>query len=144
MSNRGVGPGSVLVVEANGELRGRMTSWLESSGFAVMACPGPSAPEYGCVGLKRGECPLAKGADLVVLDDWTDADRASAGPAGRWLLRFYARLGLPVLRVSPGKCHQVYGDEYLADVEWPPDRRELVETARSLYRLSPTDRKETE
>jgi hypothetical protein len=127
---------SVLVVEADAELRARMASWLEDAGFVVMSCPGPSAPDYDCVGVRRGECPLAKGADLVVLDVWTDADRAYAGPGGRRLFHFYTRLGVPVLVVHPGRAAESYSDEFLADIDWPPDRRELLENAQSLQRLS--------
>jgi hypothetical protein len=113
-----------------------MASWLEDEGFVVMSCPGPSAPDYDCVGLRRGRCPLARGADLVVLDSWTDADRAYAEPGGRRLLHFYTRVGLPVLLVHPGRPPEFYSDEFLADIDWPPDRRELLETVQSLQRLS--------
>jgi hypothetical protein len=85
----------------------------------AMSCPGPSAPTYDCVGLRRGMCPLAKVADLVVLDNWTDADRAEPGPRDRNLLAFYTRQGLPVLLVRPGACPEFYGDEDAAGIDWP-------------------------
>lgn len=39
---------TVLVVEADPAERERFGSWLEGSGFDVLACPGPTEPDYTC------------------------------------------------------------------------------------------------
>ena len=133
----------MLVVESDPDLRARMASWFEDEGYIAMTCPGPTAPGYDCVGLRSGGCALAKGAQIVVLDSWTDTDRASAGPGGRRLLSFYSRLGLPVVLVQPGRGPEPEADDWLVEVEWPPDRRELLETTAALRRLRADDRTET-
>src|SRR5438067_1513658 len=59
---------SILLVERDKVTADRLAGWLEDAGFDVLACPGPSAPGYRCVGSLRGSCPLVEPVDLVVLD----------------------------------------------------------------------------
>ena len=42
-----------LVVEADRAERERFGTWLERSGFEVLMCPGPTEPDYTCVGPVR-------------------------------------------------------------------------------------------
>jgi hypothetical protein len=92
MTERGV----VLVVASDAELRAGIGSQLEAQGFGVMACPGPTAPEYTCVGDRRGRCPLAEAADAVVLDGWLESDEALDGVPSEELLALYLASGVPV------------------------------------------------
>jgi DNA-binding response OmpR family regulator len=123
----------LLLVEQDDALRHRVAWWLETAGFSVMTCRGPSAPEYECVGFKRGGCPLAHGTDLVVLDVWTAADSAVRGRGGLSLLRYYSGQGLPVVAIRQRDDPlDLRFDSAVASVEWPPDRRELIETVNVL------------
>src|SRR6266511_2742711 len=55
----------VLVVDRDPDTRDRIGAWLEDAGLDVLVCPGPTAPEFTCVGSGEGRCPLARAADLV-------------------------------------------------------------------------------
>jgi DNA-binding response OmpR family regulator len=128
----------VLVVEQDRGLRDRVGKWLEDEGFDVMACSGPSTPEYACVAFRHGGCPLAHGADVVVLDVWTAADAVERGHGGLELLRYYTDRALPVIAVRQRRDPlEVEFDEAVADVEWPPDRDDVVETVRAVLRARP-------
>ena len=59
---------NVLVVGPDPVERTRLAAALEGEGFDVLLCPGPSAPEYGCIGATKGRCPLATDGCVVVLD----------------------------------------------------------------------------
>ncbi len=127
---------AVLVVEQDRLLRDRFTAWLERADYEVMACPGPSRPEFRCIGFDRAGCPLAHGADVVVLDVWTAADAAFKGRGGFHLLRYYGGLGIPIvaLRQSNTSLDDIV-DGVVAEIEWPPDARELCETVGVALQL---------
>jgi hypothetical protein len=88
---------TVLLVRRDDEGRDLMGSWLEASGFDVMACPGPVAPGYVCVGERTGRCPLAEAADVVVLDGRLESGEVPDGTSPYDLLALYLSLGRPVL-----------------------------------------------
>ena len=52
------------MVEPDVELRDVMGNWLEETGYDVLACPGPSTPDYTCVAGRGKSCPLADAADV--------------------------------------------------------------------------------
>jgi CheY-like chemotaxis protein len=79
----------VLIVDRDADTRDRVVRWLEDAGLDVVACPGPTAPEFTCVGSRDGHCPLAQEADLIVLDLWLDSDAAMVGTRAWNLVRFY-------------------------------------------------------
>src|SRR5215207_3021080 len=60
--------GTALIVESDEQEGERLAACLEDDRFEVTLCPGPSGPDYTCVGARTLECPLAKGASVVVLD----------------------------------------------------------------------------
>jgi CheY-like chemotaxis protein len=128
--------GVVLVVEHDPELRDGIGAWLEAEGHEVMACPGPSAPDYGCVGERRGSCPLATAADAVVLDLWLAGDRELVGTGAMELLARYLTLGRPVValaaRAEDDAVSRLFADDPVAVVEWPPERHELCETVEAV------------
>jgi hypothetical protein len=51
-------PTPVLLVEQDPEERDLIGGWLENDGYDVLACPGPSAPDYACIGEEARHCPL--------------------------------------------------------------------------------------
>jgi hypothetical protein len=127
-------PGRVLLVEADPELRDRIGMWLECSGFEVLLCPGPSAPSYTCLASKGRPCALAKGADVVLLDLWLASDNIMLGTTASELLAYYVSNDRPVVVIDPGHEELLaFVDEIAARIEWPPERRELVESVRVAF-----------
>ena len=127
------GQATVLVVQRSDEARGRVGSWLEDTGFEVLACPGPTEPSYRCLAGRGMPCPLAHGADAVVLDLWLDSDMMMEGTSCADLLGYYLRAGLPVLALTHGsEPDHLLCEANLATVAGPLDRREVVETIRAL------------
>ena len=86
---------TVLLVGARRRGRDLMGSWLEASGFDVMACPGPVGPGYVCVGERTGRCPLAEAADVVVLDGRLESGEVPDGTSPYDLLALYRSLDRP-------------------------------------------------
>jgi hypothetical protein len=99
-----------------------------------MGCPGPTAPVFSCIGSKDGRCPLAQEAVLIVLDLWLDSDAAMRGTRAGKLFRFYRSWGKPVVVLTDRHDDATKWVEDLSvpTLDWPPDRRELVETVRVL------------
>jgi len=128
----------VLVVEHDAELRDRMGGWLEEAGFDVLACPGPTGPDYTCVAGRGRPCPLAREADVVVVDLWLASDSVLEGTSGSDLLSYYLGSGKRVVAVAPGQDRgELFKlrEDSLALVDWPPERRELAETVRALTKM---------
>jgi CheY-like chemotaxis protein len=90
----------VLLVEAEPATRRRYADWLEDAGYEVSTCPGPSAPDYTCVGGRRGRCPLIEPADAVVLDLDVDSEIEQEGTSAFELLSLYTTSGKPVVAVG--------------------------------------------
>ena len=102
--------GTVLLVESDAQERERLAACLEGAGFEVTLCPGPSAPDYTCVGSRTLECPLAKGASVVVLDMSLDGEDLMEGTPAEELLDVYLLAGHRVIALglhphdeSPGR-----------------------------------------
>lgn len=124
---------SVLLVEQDPELRERVGRWLESAGLDVYVCPGPSAPTYTCVVAEGRPCPLAKVADLVLLDLWLASDSALMGTSASELLSYYLASGKPVVVVDHGHDElRPFRDELSAVLEFPLERRDVIETVQVL------------
>lgn len=92
--------GTVLVVEADAEARERVASSLDRAGYELLECPGPLGPEYTCVGARGGRCPLAAGADLIVLNLHLAGDAVMEGTPGWQLLLYYLSLDKRVLALA--------------------------------------------
>jgi CheY-like chemotaxis protein len=124
---------SVLLVEHDPELRYRIGAWLESADIQVYQCPGPSAPTYNCIASSGKPCPLVHAADLVLLDLWLASESALMGTSASQLLSYYVATGKPVVVVDHGHDElRSFRDEVSAVLEYPPERRELVETVEVL------------
>ena len=79
----------VLLVEAETAERERLGDLLERAGFDVVECPGPSGPDYTCVGGREGRCALVEPADIVVLDLWLESDTMLCGTQSGELIGLY-------------------------------------------------------
>lgn len=132
---------SVLLVEQDRELRERVGSWLEGAGFDVYVCPGPSAPTYTCIASEGRPCPLAKAADVVLLDLWLASESALMGTSASELLSYYMATGKPVVVVDHGHDElRPFRDEVAAVLEFPPERRDVIETVEVLLAAPPASR----
>jgi hypothetical protein len=124
---------TVLIVEHDDEARARLGRWFGRAGYRVLGCPGPSLGSLTCVGGTGGPCPLVEGADLVVLSLWLQSDSLMEGTSSLELLMYYISTGKPIIAVSFGPdASNLFMEERLAVLEWPPERADLLETARSM------------
>ena len=89
--------GTVLLVESDEWRRERLGQALESAGYDVIPCPGPTAPDYRCIGGREGYCPLAERADVVVLDPWLAGDELGVGTSADDLVELYSQRGRTVI-----------------------------------------------
>jgi hypothetical protein len=92
--------GTVLLVESVSSERERLGKALEQAGYQVIACPGPTAPDYTCIGGREGYCPLLERADVVVLDPWLAGDEIGVGTSPEELFALYARSGRAVVAID--------------------------------------------
>jgi CheY-like chemotaxis protein len=121
---------TVLVVESEREDRESIGSWLEDAGFQVMACPGPGAPSYVCVGGRKGWCPLIEPADVVVLDLRLASEDAMEGTPAAELLALYTSSGRPVVALGPDTRIVKVFTPAVHTLPWPADAPLLVGAIR--------------
>lgn len=124
------GRDTVLVVEADTSERERFGSWLEGSGFDVLMCPGPTEPDYTCVGARDGACPLVEEADAVVLDMSTESEGVMMGTASEEILALYLLTGARVVVLGSHPGEGVQGQ--LMRLHRHPERACLVDAVRAL------------
>jgi hypothetical protein len=92
--------GTVLLVESDEGEREWLGAALEGAGYQVIACPGPTAPDYTCIGGRKGYCPLLERADVVVLDPWLAGDEIGVGTSPDELLALYTGSGRTVVAID--------------------------------------------
>lgn len=120
----------MLVVEADVEERERLSSGLERFGYEVSICPGPTAPDYTCVGSRGGTCVLATEASVVVLDLSLDSEAVMMGTAAEELLGMYLFAGHRIVALGSHPGGSVPGQ--LVRLPRHPDDDALVEAIRSF------------
>jgi CheY-like chemotaxis protein len=125
--------GSVLVVEYDEQERSRIGEILEGEGFDVVACPGPTGPDYVCLGGRGLPCPLAHEADAVVLDMRVAGDVMMRGTPAWELLIYYMERGKRIVALSDGEdsVHPL-SDERVTAIRRPPDANSLVRAIRGV------------
>jgi CheY-like chemotaxis protein len=122
---------TVLVVEADPVERERFGSWLEESGFDVVVCPGPTEPDYTCVGARDGVCPLVDEAGVVVLDMSLESEAVVMGTAAEEILGLYLLSGVRVVVLGSHPGDEVEGQ--LLRLHRHPDRDHLVGAVCTLF-----------
>lgn len=122
--------GTVLVVEADDQERERYGTWLEDSGFDVLTCPGPTEPDYTCVGARDGVCPLVEEADIVVLDMSLESEAVLVGTAAEEILGMYLFKGCRIVALGSHPGDEVHGQ--LVRLHRHPERDRLVESVLLL------------
>ncbi len=125
-----VGAGSVLVVEADSSERARFGAWLERAGYQVLYCPGPTEPDYTCIGSRGQPCPLAAEARLVVLDMSLESEAVVMGTAAEELLGLYLVSGHQIVALGSHPGAEVPGQ--LRRLRRHPGPDELVAAVRDL------------
>jgi CheY-like chemotaxis protein len=124
--------GTVLVVEADVEERERIASSLEGLGYEVSICPGPTAPDYTCVGSREGACALASEAAVIVLDMSLDSEAVLTGTPAEELLALYLFGGHCVVVLGSHPGGEVPGQ--LVRLPRHPDLEALASAIRSFAR----------
>ena len=122
--------GTVLLVESDAQERERLAAGLEDAGFDIMLCPGPSGPDYMCVGARTLECPLATGASVVVLDMRLDGDDVMEGAPAEELLNVYLLAGHRVIALGLQPHDEVPGRSIR--MHRHPEFEELISAIRAL------------
>lgn len=121
---------TVLLVEADSEARELIGSWLEGAGFQVLACPGPQAPGYVCVGGRTRSCPLIEPADAIVVDLQLVSEDAMDGTTAGDLLALYTSSGKPVVAFGPDtEIAKVFTPAVVIG-QWPPEPYSLVKSVQ--------------
>lgn len=121
-------PRKVLLIAAEPAIRERLGGWLASEGHDVIECPGPTAPEYTFTRSRGGDCPLAKAADVVVLDLHLDSDAAMTGTPSWQLVDYYVQRGHPVIAIAGlDQMGQFFLDDSVKTLLRPVDRRDLLQ-----------------
>jgi hypothetical protein len=122
-----------LVVAYDLAVLSNVGAWLEESGFEVCLCPGPRRPDYRCIVDRGLECPLARSADLVVLDSWLQSDADDAGMTSLALIRYYRSLGMAILVLDQAREGPAFiPHERIALLACPPDRSQIETYAAAL------------
>lgn len=88
---------NVLLVARDIEVGEAIVDDLVSAGYEVTWCPGPREPKFVCVAVRLAPCPLTAPADVVVVDGWLASDEARTGIPSWHLIRYYRKLGAPVV-----------------------------------------------
>jgi DNA-binding response OmpR family regulator len=137
----------VLVVESEEWIRDLLVPWLRDAEFQVVTCPGPQGPDFICAGATKEGCPLAKDAELIVLDLELESDLLMCGVAAWELLHYYRSMDKPVVVLTGFEdAIRPLPDDRIAVLSRPPDRDGLVEAIRVLLlkkELHPASERET-
>ena len=124
---------SVLVVEDDADERRKIGSWLDREGYEVLFCSGPQEPEFSCLGGNGSDCPLAKGADVVVLNLHLASDEMMMGTAAWQLLLYYYESGKKIVALSGSQdAVHPYPDDVVAVIRRPVERDSLLRALRQL------------
>jgi CheY-like chemotaxis protein len=124
---------TVLLVERDAGRRSEVGDWLEDAGYEVMTCPGPSSPNYTCVGSTGAACPLAEGSDVVVLDMRLGSDDAMQGTPGWELLIYYMERGERIVALTAADdAVRPRTDDGVIVLDRPVEREPLIEAVGAL------------
>lgn len=129
---------TVLLVQADEEERERLAAWLEDAGYDVATCPGPTGPDYTCVGSRSGTCALADEATVVVLDMSLESEAVLTGTPAEELLAMYLFGGHRIVALGSHPGGEVPGQ--LVRMHRHPDRDALIDAVEDLVALGPGSR----
>jgi hypothetical protein len=127
--------GTALIVESDEQEGERLAACLEDAGFEVTVCPGPSGPDYTCVGARTLQCPLANGASVVILDMSLEGDDLMEGAPAAELLNVYLLAGHRVIALGLDPHDEIPGRS--VRLRRHPESEELI---KALGALGPAHR----
>lgn len=128
--------GKVLVVESDPDELERLGAALEHAGYEVLTCPGPTAPDYRCIGDREEYCPLVERADVVVLDPWLESDQREIGTTADVLVQLYVGRGRTVILLGPGGWLDPFASGHVVRLGERSDPSEVVAAVRSAPEAS--------
>jgi hypothetical protein len=123
--------GKVLLVEPNRDELDRLGQALEEAGYEVISCPGPTAPDYRCIGDRESYCPLVEHADVVVLDPWLAGDELGAGTTADVLVELYVGRGRTVVLLGSAGWLAPLAAGHVVRLHDRPESSEVVAAVRS-------------
>lgn len=123
--------GTVLLVESDEAESKRLGHALEEAGYEVVACPGPSVPDYTCIGGREGFCPLVERADVVVLDPWLVGDEMGVRTSADTLVQLYTERGRTVLLLGSVGWLDPFIGGHVVGLGDRPGAADLIEAVRS-------------
>jgi len=124
---------TALVVSEDPGLVEGLTRWLETDGIDVIACPGPRAPQFSCMGLRGIPCPLVGAADIVLLDLHPEPGQLVDRTRRTELISYYRQRGQTVLAiVEAAGLVEFPGGDGVAIVDRLAERGELLGAVRDL------------
>lgn len=129
---------TALLVSPDPTDRERFGEWLESAGIDAINCPGPSAPEFRCLGTSNCSCPLVGLADVAVLDVRRLPGLATPGRLGWRLLRYYLEHGKPVVMIADRSRKPRFRPEQVFLLRPNPGRESLLLAIRAVLREAAT------
>jgi len=137
---------TVLLVEPDDDERERLGEALEEAGYQVIACPGPTDPDYTCIGGWEGYCPLLERADVVVLNTWLASDEIGVGTSSDELLQLYVWSGRTVFAIGPGGWLSPFAGGQVMCLDERPEGTAVVAAVRGapevegfVFRPSPDE-----
>lgn len=122
---------TVLLVESDQAERERLGDALEIAGYDVISCPGPTAPDYTCIGDREGYCPLVERADVVVLDPWLAGDEFGVGTSADELVGLYSQRGRTVILLGSVGSLNPFTGGHVVGLGDHPDAAEVLGAVRS-------------
>ena len=123
--------GTVLLVESDHAESERLGQALESAGYEVITCPGPTAPEYACIGGREGYCPLVERTDVVVLDPWLAGDEYGVGTSADALVELYVGRGRTLILLGSVGWLDPFTGGNVVGLGDRPDANDVVAAVRS-------------
>ena len=123
----------VLLVEHDQDVARNLDGWLEAEGFDVYGCPGPTAPDYSCLGGRDEPCPLEAIADIIVLDMRQASDVVMRGlPGWQLALRYYEMGKKLVVLLDDDDPVRPSADDALSRVRRPVEKEPFLRAVREM------------
>ena len=130
-------PPTVLVVDDDRTTRDRYGEWLETAGYSVSNCPGPSLSERACLGMRGVPCPLSHAADIVLLDSRRLSGLSHRAKPGWLLLRHYLKAGKPIVVIAERyRPDHTFRPEQVAVLHSEPGRESILLAVRRMLNKS--------
>jgi hypothetical protein len=124
---------TILIVEDDARLRERYGAWLDAAGYLVSNCPGPTAAEHKCLGVRDMPCTLANAAHIVLFDTLRLPGVTQNDKTGWQLLRYYLKRGKPIVVIADRyRPDRTFRPEQVAVLSADPGRESVLLAVRRM------------